>query len=47
MRVSRRVECGSHAHVPVRVTSLTLLVMAMLWVLVTIIDSVSDDGDNF
>jgi len=35
MRVSRRLECGSHGHDQVRVTLLPLLVTGMPGVLVT------------
>jgi hypothetical protein len=47
MRVLRRLECDSHAHDPARGTPLTLLITVILCVLVIIVESVSNEQDNF
>jgi hypothetical protein len=47
MRVVRRLTCSNHPHDPARGTPLTLLVTGVLDVLVTIIDLVRNERDNF
>ena len=43
MPVSQRLECGSHAHDPVRRMPLTMLVTEMLELLATILETVKNE----